>query len=283
MALGVHVGLGLVSFYFNVLPWFIVLPVAAYLTALHSSLQHEVLHGHPTRNAWFNEVLISIPFALVYPYRRYRALHLRHHHDEQLTDPYEDPESYYRSQTDWTATPELLKKFLAFNNTVLGRLTLGPALTSVTYALSELRLLRTEPNLLMRPWLLHLAGMVPLFIWIVWICDISVWNYVVFFAYPATSLILLRSFAEHQASEQVGNRTVIVDASPVWALLYLNNNLHFAHHKYPREAWYRLPALVRRERETLLAENQGYLFDGYSEIFRRYAVRSKEPNAHPFV
>ncbi len=283
VALGVHTGLGLVTYFFHALPWYVVLTVASYLTALHSSLQHEVLHGHPTRSAWFNEALISIPFALVYPYRRYKALHLRHHNDEYLTDPYEDPESYYRSQGDWNATPRYFKQILKFNNTAFGRLTLGPALTSLTFWLSELRLTGTDPRLLARPWLLHLAGMVPLFGWIVVVCDISVWEYVVFFAYPATSLILLRSFAEHQASEQVGNRTTIVDAAPIWGLLYLNNNLHFAHHKYPRAAWYRLPAIFRRERAAMLEENHGYLFNGYSEILGRYAFRPKETNAHPYV
>ena len=46
---------------------------------------------------WLNELLVGLPIGLVYPFRRFRALHLRHHADESLTDPFDDPESYYRA------------------------------------------------------------------------------------------------------------------------------------------------------------------------------------------
>ena len=32
-----------------VLPWFVLLPLGAWLIAWFGHLQHEVLHGHPTR------------------------------------------------------------------------------------------------------------------------------------------------------------------------------------------------------------------------------------------
>ena len=73
----------------------------------------------------------------------------------------------------------------------------------------------------------------------------------------------------------------IVEAAPVWSLLYLNNNLHVAHHTRPSLAWYRLPAYYRAERAALIARNRGYVIHGYGEIFRRYLVRSKEPVAYP--
>jgi len=34
------------------------------LIALHSSIQHEILHGHPTRNAIVNEALAFLPLAV---------------------------------------------------------------------------------------------------------------------------------------------------------------------------------------------------------------------------
>ncbi|MBR7508578.1 fatty acid desaturase, partial [Mycobacterium tuberculosis] len=71
------------------------------------SLQHEALHGHPTRSGWLNELLVSLPLGLFYPYRRYKHLHLKHHADERLTDPYDDPESYYRALGDWDKLPDL--------------------------------------------------------------------------------------------------------------------------------------------------------------------------------
>ena len=34
-------------------------------TALHSSLQHEALHGHPTRSAALNELLVGLPLGVL--------------------------------------------------------------------------------------------------------------------------------------------------------------------------------------------------------------------------
>ena len=70
----------------------IALPV---LAAFHTSLQHETIHGHPTPFHGLNELLVSLPLGAVFPFRRYRDLHLKHHNDMNLTDPYEDPESYF--------------------------------------------------------------------------------------------------------------------------------------------------------------------------------------------
>src|SRR4051812_30205273 len=68
---------------------------------LHSSLQHEAIHRHPTGSAALNEALVALPLGLLVPYRRYRQQHLQHHNDSRLTDPYDDPESYYLARTDW--------------------------------------------------------------------------------------------------------------------------------------------------------------------------------------
>ena len=46
-----------------------------------------------------------LPLGLFYPFRRFKGLHLTHHNDERLTDPYDDPESYYRSAMDWERIP----------------------------------------------------------------------------------------------------------------------------------------------------------------------------------
>lgn len=73
------------------LPWWVILPVGAYCAALHSSLQHEVLHGHPTGNRLVNEALVFVTPTLWLPYLRYRDTHLTHHNDANLTDPRLDP------------------------------------------------------------------------------------------------------------------------------------------------------------------------------------------------
>ena len=82
------------AFYEQIGPLLLVL-LAAPLVTLHSSLQHEALHGHPTRSAALNEALVFLPLGLLFPYRRFKTLHLRHHNDAALTDPYDDPECFY--------------------------------------------------------------------------------------------------------------------------------------------------------------------------------------------
>ena len=75
------------------LPWWVILPIGAYCAALHASLQHEVLHGHPTGNRLLNESLVFVTPTMWLPYHRYRQTHLSHHNDSNLTDPRLDPES----------------------------------------------------------------------------------------------------------------------------------------------------------------------------------------------
>ena len=89
----VYVVIGSLVWFHGILPWWIILPIGAYCSALHSSLQHEVLHGHPTGNRLLNEALIFLTPHFWLPYPRYRATHLSHHNDANLTAPRLDPES----------------------------------------------------------------------------------------------------------------------------------------------------------------------------------------------
>jgi fatty acid desaturase len=116
---------------------------------------------------------------------------------------------------------------------------------------------------------------------VVSVAGMPFWQYYLLIAYPGISLALVRSFCEHQAAEQVEHRTIIVEASPFWGLLFLHNNLHVAHHSMPSLAWYKIPAFYRAERERLIAQNNGYTMRGYGEIFARYFLKAKEPVAYP--
>jgi fatty acid desaturase len=71
------------------------------LATWHMSLQHELLHGHPTRSRLFNALLGFAPLAVWFPYGVYRDSHLQHHDDPHLTLPEHDPESYFVSQRVW--------------------------------------------------------------------------------------------------------------------------------------------------------------------------------------
>jgi fatty acid desaturase len=263
-----------------------VMPAAALaifsvFIALHLSLQHEALHGHPTRNRRINEALVSLPLGVFYPYRRYRTIHLKHHADERLTDPYDDPESFYRAHYDWQQLPGWLKRVLGWNNTFVGRVTLGPALTILGFLLDEARQFGSNARI-RKAWLLHAGGLTVVALLVEGVFGISFWLYAAVSAYGGLSIVAIRSYCEHQWSERPDGRTIIVEKS-LLSLLFLNNNLHLVHHKRPAAPWYRLPALYAERREEWLAMNDSYVFRNYFEIFHAFAFRPKEPVAHPVL
>ncbi len=257
--------------------WLIVIPALAAVATLHASLSHEALHGHPTRRAWINECMVSIAVGLFIPYRRFQTLHLRHHANERLTDPYDDPESFYLTRHDWQDLRPFMRTLLRFNNTLTGRLTIGPALSLAAFYAAEFRHMRAGDRQVIAGWLRHCAGLVPVLIWLS-VSGFPLWLYAVAVAYPSYSLLMLRTFAEHQAHEDPAQRTVVIKASPFFALLFLNNNLHVAHHANPRAPWYRLPQLCRDG-----CAGAAYRFSGYGQLFRRFAFRAKEPVPHPHL
>ncbi|MCF6322492.1 MAG: fatty acid desaturase [Rhizobiaceae bacterium] len=256
--------------------------ITALSAAFHTSLQHEAVHGHPTPYGWLNEALVFPSLILVYPFRRYRELHLKHHVDEHLTDPYDDPESYYWPQCEQHDIRPLMRKLLEANNTFFGRMALGAPLGLFGFYRTEiLRLKRDEPGV-RRAWIYHLAGCGPVILWII-MAGIPFWLYLLVVVYPGVSWILVRSFAEHQAAQSVGGRTAIVETSGFFSLLFLNNNLHIVHHAHPTVAWYDLPRLYRERKQNYLIANGGYLFEGYWQIASRFAFRKKQPVIHPIL
>jgi fatty acid desaturase len=273
---------GLATFFAPDLGPILFVIVAAPLITLHSSLQHEIAHGHPTRIPALNEALVFVPLGLLFPYRRFKALHLRHHNDAALTDPYDDPESFYFAIADWAKLPAPIQKVLDLNNTFVGRFLIGPAVMAVGFAASEIRLVRDGDRQVLWAWLRHLVGGALVLFWAVAFCGIPLWLYVTA-AYLGLSILNIRTFAEHQAHEAAGGRTAIVEASPIFGLLFLNNNLHFVHHENPRVPWYALPALYRANRAAFLAANESYSFRGYGEVIRRYLLRAKTPVPHPYL
>lgn len=248
--------------------------------AMQSSLMHEASHGHPTRKSWLNELLVGLPIGLVYPFRRFKALHLRHHADERLTDPFDDPESYYQALWRHEELPAAMKAVLRVNNTMLGRFVIGPPLATIGFLLNEIGLAAEGDRSVRRAWLQQGIGLAVVLPLVTYAFGIPVWIYVLGPVWLSQSLISLRTFAEHQWSERPDGRTIIVEHSPL-SLLFLNNNLHLVHHKSPNVAWYLLPALFRERREQWIAMNNGYVFPGYAALLWRYAFKAKEPVVHP--
>ncbi|MGE0847177.1 MAG: fatty acid desaturase [Flavobacteriaceae bacterium] len=258
----------------------LVLLVAA--VAMHSSLQHEVLHGHPTRSPALNELLVALPLGLAVPYRRFRDLHLRHHDNTRLTDPYDDPETFYLARGRHEGLPRLMRAALAFNNTLAGRMLIGPALACYAFWHEEARRLRRSREV-RRAWALHVAGLAVLVAILLAAGAVPLWLYAAGVAYPAMSVLMVRTFAEHDAREDVAHRTAIVERGSLLGVLFLNNHLHYVHHRFPRIPWYRLPALYRSQGGKLREENGDHVYSGYGEIFRRFLFRARGPVVHPFL
>jgi fatty acid desaturase len=272
-----------VTYAWEWLPLLVFMPLAAYCVALQSSLRHEALHGHPTRSIRLNEALVFAPLCLLIPYRRFRDTHLRHHFDARLTDPYDDPETWFLAERDWEALPRLLKLVLRANNTLAGRLILGPPLSVFGLVRHDLKAIAAGDRRIAGAWALHLAGCLPVVLWLALVAGVPVWAYLLAASWPGLSLLMLRTYAEHQAHPEVPQRTAIIEASPVFSFLFLNNNLHYLHHKRPRVPWYELPQLYREDRERLMQENGGYGFAGYLDLARRHLLRGREPVPHPFL
>lgn len=280
LAVAIYGGFAALTWWYRALPWWVVLPLGAYLVAWHGSLQHEVVHGHPTPWAWVNELLVLPSLWLWLPFRLYRESHLRHHNDDSLTDPVADPESYYVTAARWAGLGAVGRAFLWTRNTVAGRLLLGPIHdTARLYASEAGRMIRGDGRNL-RAWAWHGLGCAIVLGWVVGACRVPVPEYIALFAYPGLALTLLRSFLEHQARPAVGERTVIVESGFLFSLLYLNNNLHVLHHLRPGAPWYALPRLYRQLRADLLARNGGHVIHGYWRVLARYLLRPKECPVH---
>ncbi|WP_428374676.1 fatty acid desaturase [Lichenicoccus sp.] len=262
-------------------PWWLLLPAGAWLTAWHMSLQHEVLHGHPTASRRLNDLIGFVPLSLWLPYARYREDHLGHHRDGNLTDPVDDPESYYVTQAAFSRRGPLGRALLATCNTLAGRVLLGPARGIAGFLAREARALCRRPAATLRVWLPHLAAGLAITLWLHAACGMSLLRYVACFVYPGYALALVRSFAEHRAAEEHRHRTAIVENAPVLGLLFLHNNLHVVHHLRPALAWYCIPAFYRARRKQLVRMNGGLLYDGYADVVRRFLLRRHHDPAHP--
>lgn len=246
---------------------------------LHSSLSHEILHGHPFPDRRASEALGLIQPGLFIPYLRFRDTHLAHHTDARLTDPYDDPESNYLDPEVWQRLSRGTQMLLRFNNTLLGRMTVGPMVAQVAFMRADVRAVRAGDWQVARGWLIHLPGLA-LVLWAVAQSPMPLWAYVLA-AYGALAVLKIRTFLEHQAHAQARGRTVLIEDRGPLAFLFLNNNLHVVHHMHPRVPWYRLPKLYRENKARYLARNDGYFYRSYAQIFARHFLCAKDPVAHP--
>lgn len=253
-----------------------------WFTAWYMSLQHELIHGHPTRFAWFNQLLGTLPLAVWYPFGLYRDSHLAHHNHDHLTLPVDDPESYYFTDETWATFSPWQRKLIQARNTFPGRLLLAPLLDIAQTLASAFRAFRHLEWRNMAMWLTHGALLVPLFLWMEQI-GFSALYFAIVVSYPALALTKVRSFLEHQAADDPLARSVINEASLVWRVLFLNLNYHAVHHDLPGVPWYGLRAIYLRDKAQYQQRNQQFVVRGYGEWLRRFWAKAVDVTVHPGV
>ncbi len=254
--------------------------VTALVLALHSSLSHEVLHGHPFGNKMLNQALVFPAVGLCIPYIRFRDTHIAHHRDERLTDPYDDPETNYMDPAVWAQLPISLQFILRFNNTLLGRLAIGPIVSQVNFMTTDWRLALNGDKSVAMAWVWHFVGLVPVVFWLAYVSEMSVTAYCLS-AYLGISLIKIRTFLEHRADASVDGRTVVVEDQGWLAFLFLNNNFHLVHHLHPGVPWHQLPRIYFENPDDYISRNDGYRYASYAEVFKRHFVHAKDQVPHP--
>ncbi len=282
LALAIYGGWLALTWFYQAWPGWLVFPGLAWLVAWQSSLQHEVLHGHPTRIRAINDALGVPPLLLWLPYHLYRVSHLRHHDDARLTDPLDDPESRYWLPEQWQQLSRWGKGLVLAQSSYLGRVLLGPAWVIGRFAWFQGRALAYGHPGVRRVWASHLLGVALVLAWVWGVCGMNPLFYLAGVVYPATSLMLIRSFAEHRAAEGIRERIALVERAPLLGLLYLNNNLHLVHHAWPELSWWRIPRVYRRHRDAFIAANGGLVYAGYLDVARRFWLTPHDKVLHPF-
>jgi fatty acid desaturase len=282
VALAIYSGFGLLTWYFRDLPIFVAAPAGAFLLTWYGSLQHETIHGHPTSSRHFNRLLASLPLTLWIPYAIYRATHLQHHRHEgrHLTDVSRDPESFYLRAGTLAKAGAVARVLYSINCTLAGRLVVGPAIAMVKFGISEVRMIKAGDKRRLLIWARHSLGVAVVVAWTVGVCRVPFLVYAALVVYPSVSLSQLRSFAEHRADDESHRRTAAVEAGLVWSLVFLNNNLHIAHHAHRKLPWYELPRVWRQMRDAAIASGI-VLQGGYGQVLRDYLFEPVISVEHP--
>jgi fatty acid desaturase len=257
-------------------------PALIALCTWHLSLQHELIHGHPTRSARVNALLGYPPLSIWYPYVLYRDTHLEHHRDEDLTMPGVDPESNYLSRERWSTLPSWRRALWLARKTFIGRLLIGPPLDiAMMGAAAASRFARGDLRALPM-WLAHTAGALALLAGLQIAIGIPWWYYLLAVTWPALSLATIRSLYEHRAAAHPKARVAINEAGFAMRLLFLNNNYHLVHHDLPGLPWFHLPVAYRMRRDAYAVKCGGFVIrGGYAELLRRYAWRPTDAAVHP--
>ena len=250
------------------------------ILTFHGSVQHEILHGHPTRYQGFNDLLAYPSLALWSPYLVYKSSHLKHHEDINLTIPNVDPESYFISKDEWDMLGGYRQKLAEFNMTLLGRLILGPFWYFIALKKEFVMSFKKVFSINFLIWFSHEVFVVVLlyFIWSFFNIHFLVY---IGCAYMAQALTMLRSFYEHRPSSNPNHRSIIMHTSLLMRILFLNNSYHFVHHKNPNMSWHQIPREYKSNSEKYKQSNSYFLEKGYFTWFKKYLFKPVDKPKHP--
>lgn len=260
-------------------PW-VGTPLLIWFTTWYLSLQHELIHGHPTRLPWLNQLFGLLPLAVWYPFGLYRDSHLLHHRDDRLTDPYDDPEGYYYSAERWQSFSPLRRRLVRLRNTFAGRLIIGPALDICGTLRGMVSSMAAGDRRASGMWLIHGLLLLALLQWMA-LSGLSVGYFLLAVSYPALAITKIRSFMEHRAAKDPQARSVINEAAWPWRLLFLNLNYHLVHHDLPAVPWYALRQVYLADRDAYRQRTDGFVVQGYAEWMGEYAFSPVEVEVHP--
>ena len=257
------------------------IPLLGIVVTLFGSTAHEIIHGHPTRNARLNSLLVGIPLTLFLPFPIYRDTHLRHHRDENITIPGKDPESFYCSARDYQRKSKLGRALAWLNMTMIGRLLFSPAIEIYHLGLHALTAVLNGDRVNIRLWIIHLLSTGALLWLISAYFEIPLWQYFLI-AYLGGSLGRIRSFYEHRARPAVSERTVLMEPCFFFRMLFLNLNYHLAHHERPSIPWYRLGQFYQAHRTELIVRSGDFYYPGYTSWLLGFLIRPVDSPIHPF-
>jgi fatty acid desaturase len=262
------------------LPATVTVVALAVVTAWWSSFQHELIHGHPFVSQRINDAIGVAPLLLWLPYGAYKSSHLRHHRDPMLTDPHEDPESFYVDPQRWEQSGPIARMLLWCNRTFAWRLIVSPLCATARFTKEQMLLLLQNDRQARKTWVVHLPALLVVCVYIFGVAQVPVWLYLLG-VWGGTSLMRVRSFAEHMWTPDGRPRTAFVDGIFPFGVLFLFNNYHSAHHARPSVPWYQCRALARELDSRTVAKNGAGYYKGYREVFRLYFFRPFDVPVHP--
>ena len=244
--------------------------LCALLLVLHSSLQHEAVHGHILSSRRWNDLLARPALGLLYPYDRYVTTHQQHHLTEEKGHPDHDPESFYITQDEWQRLQGTSRFFQMIYHHGGGRLLLSGVWGAFVFLRREWGLFYAGEGQVRRHWLLHLLFVVPIIGLVMASPYVTVTSYILYSVIPSLALLSVRSYIEHRSSHYSAYDTVLIEAGWLWRLLFLNNNYHVIHHDLPHLRWYQIHETFTAQKQAWLARAGDYHFSGYGAVFRRF-------------